>query len=154
MVPNSAHRGQEHADEGMNHHETDVQETSDPEEDQTGDEAVREHERINRLEEIDLEDKHQIGRVLDCVRRRPGLRFDEKRSETAVDLKRIEEHDGRIDGRHPQAHGNHEKGFQRPAFSEIYQKHSQEYQPETREGYSRIGREHRADALEQTRKFF
>jgi len=66
-----------------------------------------------------------IGRIVDGVRRGPGLRFHEQGSDAAVQLERIEEHDRGVDGRHAQPHGNHDQRLQHPLAAEVDQQEAQ-----------------------------
>jgi hypothetical protein len=131
----------EDALERSRHHVTDIEEDADAHEDQTGDQAVAEGQRVDRLQPVDLHDVHQFDRIGD-------QRIDEQRPH----LLAFEEHHAGVDRRHAQPHRDHQQGFEDVLGAQIDQHKAEQHQEDAPEHDFRLRGRQCGDTLEQIEK--
>jgi hypothetical protein len=136
-VPASAQIAR-HAAERALHDEAHVEQRADAEEYQASDQAVREAERIDRLQPIDLQHVHQGGRLA-------FQRIEKQRSHSAA----FEEQHTRVHGGHSEPHREHQQRFEHALPTEVDQKKSQQDQEDPTEHDSRFGGREGSDALKK-----
>ena len=161
---------EEHAQVGPRHDEADIEQHADAHEHEAGDQAVAEHEGVDRLQEIDLQDVHQLVGLFDERRQhegavhlaggRGGLKLalggdigerGGALGDGGAGLRVEEEHAG-IDGAHAQSHRDHEQWLQDAFFAHVEQDHAQDHHADAAEEDGRVVREgldQGLDALEE-----
>ena len=134
------------------HYEADVQERADADEDQTGDEPVAEGQRVDRLQPVDLHQRHQMVVVADRGVEEEVVHggFIHRRLVRHVD--RVKEHRGDVDRRHAQPHGDHQQRFQNAFAPQPDQGEAEQHQNKPDRDHHRIRGEHDGKSLKQIEK--
>ena len=131
-------QGNGDAGPGLGQQEADLTLGADTHEHQAGDEPVGEHEVIDGLEAVDLQDVHQLRRIADQGIQQQG-------ADGAVTE---EEHAG-VDADHAQPHGDHDEGLQLACEAHVGQNKACHDQNDAGDGDGRLLGQHRADAREE-----
>ena len=155
-----AAQGQEHGAVGARQDEADVEQDADAHEDQAGDEAVRKRERVERLEEVDLENVDEGRRIADEwsheeVAVHPHAVCHGHAVVREARSHWVEEERPRVDRSHPEPHGNHEEWLECPLLPQVDEHEGQEDEPDAGpkdERVVRIGIDECRDAPEQLQR--
>ena len=132
---------EEHALQGLRQHEIDVEHRPDAHENQTGYQSVAEREGVDRLQEVDLQNVHQLV----------GFRDHGVQKQVAVHAARKNQHPG-VHRRHAQPHRNHHQRFEHAPAPQVNQQDAQQNQPDTRIHDRGIGLQQGRDSLENIAK--